>query len=110
MSDKITSAAEQLPAVEAGSSAGIEIGRASRGNDVLYGIAVAVAIYRIRRKATGRITAQRYRVGFLFTISLYGIGVALSVTTGPALPLWFWLPYIVATVLPMIISSSLRVP
>jgi peptidoglycan/LPS O-acetylase OafA/YrhL len=142
--NKIT-AAEQLRAVEAGSSAGVEIGHAGRVYDSLYGAAVGVliaamlavvvfiypthvlwlivpstvlygvgigvasAIYRRRRKGTSRITGRRYRVGFLITISLYGIGVALSVL-GISFPVSFWVPYIVATALPMLIASSLRLP
>jgi uncharacterized membrane protein YoaK (UPF0700 family) len=82
---------------------------------VLYGVGIGVvgAIYRMRRKGTSRITARRYRVGFFSTMSLYAIGVVLSVVLdaqNAALPLWFWLPYIVATALPMVVSSSLRLP
>jgi len=145
MNENTSSAAEQLRAVDAGSSAGIDIGRASKVHDALYGTAVGVliagmlavvvfvyptrapwlvgpstvlygvgigvvgGIYRLRRKGTSRITAQRYRVGFLLTMSLYAIGVVLSVL-GLALPLWFWIPYIVATALPMAIASNLGAP
>ena len=78
---------------------------------VLYGvgIGVAAAIYRQRRNGTSRITGQRYRVGFLITISLYGIGVVLSVL-GLGLSGWFWIPYIVGTALPLAVASSLRLP
>jgi peptidoglycan/LPS O-acetylase OafA/YrhL len=78
---------------------------------VLYGvgIGVAAAVYRMRRKGTSRVTALRYRIGFLFTISLYAVGVVLSVFDRE-LPLWFWLPFIVATALPMVITSNLGAP
>ncbi len=145
MNEKTSSAAEQLRAVDAGSSAGIDIGRAGQVHDALYGTAVGVliagmlavvvfvypthapwligpstvlygvgigvvaAIYRMRRKGTSRITAQRYRIGFLVTISLYAIGVVLSVLE-LTLPIWFWIPYIVATALPMVIASNLGAP
>jgi hypothetical protein len=145
MNENTTSAEEQLRAVHAGSSAGIDIGRASRLHDALYGTAVGIliaamlavvvfiyptgvlwligpstvlygvgigvvgAIYRMRRKGTSRITAARYRVGFFTTISLYAIGVVLSVL-GLDLPLGFWLPYIVATALPLVIASNLGSP
>jgi peptidoglycan/LPS O-acetylase OafA/YrhL len=76
---------------------------------VLYGVGIGVAgaIYRMRRNGTSRTTAQRYKVGFFSTISLYAIGVVLSVL-GLSLPLWFWLPYIVATALPLVVASNLR--
>jgi peptidoglycan/LPS O-acetylase OafA/YrhL len=145
MNENTRSAAEQLRAVETGSSAGLEIGRAGRVHDSLYGVAVGVlvaamlavvvyvyptrqpwligpstvlygvgigvaaGIYRQRRKGTSRVTGRRYRIGFLITIVLYGIGVALTVL-GLALPNWFWIPYIAATALPLVIASSLRVP
>jgi peptidoglycan/LPS O-acetylase OafA/YrhL len=145
MNENTSSAAEQLRAVHAGSRVGIDIGRAGRVQDALYGTAVGVliagmlavvvfvyptrvpwlivpstvlygvgigvtgAIYRMRRKGTSRISAKRYRIGFLVTISLYAIGVVLSVL-GLALPVWFWIPFIVATALPMVITSNLGVP
>lgn len=149
MNENSSTAAEQLRAVEMGSAAGTQIGRAGRVHDSIYGasigaliaamlavvvyiyptrqpwlivpstvlygvgIGVAAAIYRQRRNGTSRITGRRYRLAFLITISLYGIGVVLSVF-GPALglvlPTWFWVAYIVATALPLIIASSLRVP
>ena len=145
MNENMSSAAEQLRAVDAGSSAGTDIGRESRVHDALYGTAVGLliaamlavvvfvypthapwligpstvlygvgigvvaAIYRMRRKGTSRITAQRYRIGFLVTISLYAIGVVLSVLE-LTLPIWFWIPYIVATALPMVIASNLGAP
>jgi peptidoglycan/LPS O-acetylase OafA/YrhL len=145
MNDNTTSAAEQLRAIDAGSTAGIGIGRAGKVHDALYGtavgvliagmlavvvfvypthvpwligpstvlygvgIGVAAAIYRMRRKGTSRLTAQRYRIGFLGTISLYAIGVVLSVL-GLALSIWFWVPYIVVTSLPMVIASNLAMP
>jgi peptidoglycan/LPS O-acetylase OafA/YrhL len=78
---------------------------------VLYGVGIGVigAVYRMRRKGTSRITAARYRVGFFTTISLYAIGVVLSVL-GIGLPLAFWLIYIVATACPLVITSNLVVP
>jgi peptidoglycan/LPS O-acetylase OafA/YrhL len=145
MNEKTSSAAEQLRAVDAGSSAGIDIGRAGRVHDALYGtavgvliagmlavvvfvypthapwligpstvlygvgIGVAAAIYRLRRRGTSRITAQRYRIGFLVTISLYAVGVILSVLE-LTLPIWFWVPYVVVTALPMVIAPNLGVP
>jgi peptidoglycan/LPS O-acetylase OafA/YrhL len=144
MNENTSTAAEQLNAVDAGSTAGIEIGRASRISDALYGSAVGVliaamlavvvfiyptghpwliapstvlygigigvvgAVYRMRRAGTSRITAYRYRVGFLVTISLYAVGVVVSVLWRE-LPLWLWLPYIVATALPLVIASNLPV-
>jgi peptidoglycan/LPS O-acetylase OafA/YrhL len=143
MNNDTSTAAEQLRAVDAGATAGNEIGRAGRTHDALYGSAVGVliaamlavvvfvypthapwligpstllygvgigvvgAVYRMRRNGTSRVTAQRYKVGFLSTISLYAIGVVLSVLS-VSLPLWFWIPYIVATALPMLIASNLR--
>ena len=143
MKDNTSTAAEQLSAVDAGATAGNEIGRAGRTHDALYGSAVGVliaamlavvvfiypthdvwfigpstvlygvgigvvgAVYRMRRNGTSRITAQRYKVGFFSTISLYAIGVVLSVLT-LSLPIWFWIPYIVATALPLAMSSTLR--
>ncbi len=84
---------------------------------VLYGVGIGVAsaVYRIRRPGTSRVTAKRYRVSFLITISLYAIGVVLSVLSvlsviGVGLVLWFWIPYIVATALPMVIASNLGMP
>jgi peptidoglycan/LPS O-acetylase OafA/YrhL len=145
MNENTSSAAEQLRAVDAGSSVGIDIGRAGKLHDALYGTAVGVliagmlavvvfvyptgapwligpstvlygvgigvvgAIYRLRRKGTSRITAQRYRIGFFVTIFLYAIGVVLSVL-GLLLPVWFWIPYIIATALPMVIASNLGAP
>jgi peptidoglycan/LPS O-acetylase OafA/YrhL len=145
MNENTSSAAEQLRAVDAGSSVGIDIGRAAKVHDALYGTAVGVliagmlavvvfvyptrapwligpstvlygvgigvvgAIYRMRRRGTSRITAQRYRIGFFVTISLYAIGVVLSVLS-LLLPVWFWIPYIVATALPMVIASNLGAP
>ena len=44
MNDNTSSAAEQLSAVDAGSTAGIGIGRASRVHDALYGTAVGLLI------------------------------------------------------------------
>jgi hypothetical protein len=38
-----------------------------------------------------------------------GIGVVLSVL-GLALSIWFWVPYIVVTSLPMVIASNLAMP
>jgi peptidoglycan/LPS O-acetylase OafA/YrhL len=75
---------------------------------VVYGVGIGVvgAIYRMRRKGTSRITARRYRVGFLVTISLYAVGVVLSVVR-LELPLIFWLPFIVATALPLVVASNL---
>jgi peptidoglycan/LPS O-acetylase OafA/YrhL len=144
MSENTSSPAEQLRAVQAGDSAGIDIGRAGRVHDRLYGSAVGVliaamlavvvfiyptgdlwlvgpstvlygvgigvvgAIYRMRRRGTSRITALRYRVGFFVTISLYAIGVVTSVLR-LELPVAFWLSYIVATALPMVIASNLGV-
>jgi hypothetical protein len=144
MNENTSTAAEQLSAIDAGSMAGIGIGRASRVHDALYGSAVALliaamlavvvfiyptgdlwligpstvvygvgigvvgAIYRMRRAGTSRITAYRYRLGFFVTISLYAVGVVLSVVR-LELPLWFWLPYIVATALPLVIASNLPV-
>ena len=143
MNENTSTAAEQLRAVDAGSTAGNQIGRAGRTHDALYGTAVGVliaamlavvvfiyptkspwligpstvlygvgigvvgAVYRMRRNGTSRITAKRYRAGFFTTISLYAIGVVLSVL-GFGLPLWFWVPYIVVTALPMVIASNLR--
>ena len=143
MNNDTSTAAEQLRAVNAGATAGNEIGRAGRTHDALYGSAVGVliaamlavvvfvypthapwligpstvlygvgigvvgAVYRMRRNGTSRITAQRYKVGFLLTISLYAIGVVLSVLD-LTLPIWVWIPYIVATALPMLIASNLR--
>jgi peptidoglycan/LPS O-acetylase OafA/YrhL len=143
MNNDTSTAAEQLRAVDAGATAGNEIGRAGRTHDALYGSAVGVliaamlavvvfvypthdfwligpstvlygvgigvvgAIYRMRRNGTSRITAQRYKIGFFSTISLYAIGVVLSVLS-VSLPPWFWIPYIVATALPMLIASNLR--
>ena len=145
MTESTSTAAEQLRAIGAGSTAGIEIGRAGRMHDSLYGIAVGVlvagmlavvvyvyptqqpwvigpstilygigigaigVIYRQRRKGTSRVTARRYRTGFLITISLYSIGVGLSVLS-LALADWFWIPYIGATALPLVIASILPVP
>jgi peptidoglycan/LPS O-acetylase OafA/YrhL len=145
MNENTSSAAEQLRAVDAGSNVGIDIGRAGKPHDALYGTAVGVliagmlavvvfvyptgapwligpstvlygvgigvvgAIYRMRRKGTSRITAQRYRIGFFVTIFLYAIGVVLSVLS-LSLPAWFWIPYIVATALPMVIASILGTP
>jgi hypothetical protein len=145
MNENVSSAAEQLRAIDAGSLAGRDIGRAGRVHDALYGsavglliaamlavvvfiyptrqpwligpstvlygvgIGVAAAVYRMRRKGTSRVTAVRYRIGFLFTISLYAVGVVLSVFDRE-LPLWFWLPFIVATALPMVITSNLGAP
>jgi peptidoglycan/LPS O-acetylase OafA/YrhL len=141
VNDETSTAAEQLRAIDVGSSAGNEIGRAGQTHDALYGSAVGVliaamlavvvfiypthapwlivpstllygvgigvvgAIYRMRRNGTSRLTAQRYTVGFFFSISLYAIGVVLSVL-GLGLTLWFWLPYLVATALPLVISST----
>jgi peptidoglycan/LPS O-acetylase OafA/YrhL len=142
MNDHTGTAAEQLRAVNDGSAAGNEIGRAGRTHDALFGSAVGVliaamlavvvfvyptkqlwligpstvlygvgigvvgAIYRMRRNGTSRITARRYKIGFFTTISLYAIGVVLSVL-GLALPLWVWIPYIVVTALPMVLTSTL---
>jgi peptidoglycan/LPS O-acetylase OafA/YrhL len=142
MNETTGNAAEQLSAVRTGDSAGVEIGRAGRLHDALYGTAVGVliaamlavvvfvyptaqlwligpstvvygvaigvlgAVYRMRRNGTSRITALRYRVGFFTSIGLYAIGVVLSVI-GLELPLWFWLPYLVATALPLVITSTL---
>jgi peptidoglycan/LPS O-acetylase OafA/YrhL len=144
MNENTSSAAEQLSAVDAGSTVGIGIGRASRVHDALYGTAVGAliaamlavvvfiyptgelwligpstvlygvgigvvgAIYRMRRAGTSRITAHRYRVGFFVTISLYAAGVVLSVIR-LQLPVWFWVPFIVATALPMVIASNLPI-
>jgi peptidoglycan/LPS O-acetylase OafA/YrhL len=149
MNKNASAAAEQLRAVDAGSTAGNEIGRAGKTHDALYGTTIGVliaamlavvvfvypthalwlvgpstvlygvgvgvlgAVYRMRRKGTSRITAQRYRVGFFSTMALYVIGVALSVVLdarSAALPPWFWLPYVVVTALPMVIASTLGVP
>jgi hypothetical protein len=142
MNENTSSAAEQLRAVQAGDTVGIDIGRASRVHDALYGTAVGIliaamlavvvfiyptedlwligpstglygvgigvvgAIYRMRRAGTSRITAYRYRAGFFITIGLYAVGVVLSVLRLD-LPLWFWLPYIIATALPLVIASNL---
>ena len=142
MNENTATAAEQLHAIDAGSSAGDEIGRAGRTHDALYGsgvglliaamlavvvfvyptkspwligpstvlygvgIGVVGAVYRMRRNGTSRIAARRYRIGFLTTIGLYAIGVVLSVL-GLGLPLWFWIPLIVATALPLVIASNL---
>jgi peptidoglycan/LPS O-acetylase OafA/YrhL len=78
---------------------------------VIYGVGIGVigAIYRMRGRGTSRITAQRYRVGFLLTMSFYGIGVLLAVI-GLGLPLWFWIGYILATAVPMTIASMPGVP
>lgn len=75
---------------------------------VAYGVGIGVvgAIYRMRRRGTSRITARRYRVGFLFTIALYALGVILSVSE-LQLPFWFWLSLVVLTALPMVIASNL---
>jgi peptidoglycan/LPS O-acetylase OafA/YrhL len=145
MTKDLARAAEQLRAVNAGASAGTDIGRSGHVHDAIYGsavgaliaamlavvvfiyptrepwligpstvlygvgIGVAAAIYRMRRRGTSRVTAMRYRVSFLVTMSLYAIGVVLGVV-GLALPLWFWVPYIVATALPMVIASNLGMP
>jgi len=144
MNENTSTATEQLSAIDAGSIAGMGIGRASRVHDALYGSAVAAliaamlavvvfiyptgdlwligpstvvygvgvgvvgAIYRMRRAGTSRITAYRYRLGFFVTISLYAVGVVLSVIRLEP-PLWFWLSYIVATALPLVIASNLPV-
>ncbi len=145
MDENLDRAVEQLRAIDAGSSAGLDIGRASRTHDALYGAAVGVliaamlavvvfifpakqawligpstvlygvgigviaAIYRMHRRSTSRLTARRYRAGFFTTISMYAVGVVLSLF-GPGLPLWFWLPYVVATALPLVITSTPSAP
>ncbi len=70
------------------------------------GVGVAAAIYRMHRTATSRGTARRYRIGFLATMSLYAIGAVLRVVE-VALPLWFWIPLIVSTAVPITIASVL---
>jgi peptidoglycan/LPS O-acetylase OafA/YrhL len=145
MNESTSSAAEQLNAIDAGAAAGIQIGRAGKVHDALYGTAIGIlvaamlavvifvyptgvpwligpstvlygvgigvvgAIYRMRRNGTSRITAGRYRVSFLITICLYAVGIVLSVLNWN-LPTWFWIPYIVATALPMAIASNLAAP
>lgn len=71
------------------------------------GIGVAASWYRRGRRATGRGWARRYRIGFMVSIVLYAVGIGVSVATESHDP-WFWIPYAVATALPLIVAGLVR--
>ncbi|MHB1172372.1 MAG: hypothetical protein ACYCZY_07720 [Lacisediminihabitans sp.] len=71
------------------------------------GLGVASLWYIRRRRATGRGWARRYRIGFVVSIVLYAVGIAVSVSTESHDPR-FWIPYAVATALPLIAAGLVR--
>jgi hypothetical protein len=57
------------------------------------------------KKATGRGWGRRSSVALGTTGALYAIGVVLAAFRVVGPELWFWLPYAVATALPMLIAA-----
>jgi hypothetical protein len=76
---------------------------------VAYGLGVLCVVLwnQRRRRATRRGWAKRYAVGFTMTMSLYAVGVALSVADEPS-SLVFWLVYAAITAAPLAIAALWR--
>lgn len=68
------------------------------------GIGSACIWFQRARRASSRGWARRYSVGFTLTMSLYAIGVALSVATDWRTA-WFWVPYALLTATPVIVAG-----
>ncbi|MGM0930576.1 MAG: hypothetical protein ACQEXN_12820 [Actinomycetota bacterium] len=63
--------------------------------------------YSLRRRASGRGWSKRYSLGFALSVLLFGLGMVLLELTDVR-EAWLWIPYDVATGLPLLAGVSDR--
>lgn len=71
------------------------------------GIGSACIWFQRARRASSRGWTRRYTVGIALTMSLYAIGVALTVGTDWRTA-WFWVPYALLTAAPVVVAGMVR--